>query len=73
MKLSAQFLQGGVVHGQMAHCGVGGGAGPGLWGECHLDANLKSGEGEWGDTGEKELNNKQHCLRPEKAFFPPLF
>ena len=41
--------------------------------ECHLYANLKSGEGEWGNTGEKELNNKQHCLRPEKAFFPPLF
>lgn len=39
--------------------------------ECHLYANLKSGEGEWGDTGKKELNNKQHCLRPEKAFFPP--
>ena len=42
-------------------------------GECHLYANLKSGEGEWGNTGEKELNNKQHCLRPEKAFFSPLF
>ena len=26
MEVSAQFLQGGVVHGQMAHCGVGGGA-----------------------------------------------
>ena len=40
--------------------------------ECHLYANLKSGEGEWGNTGEKELNHKQHCLRPEKAFFSPL-
>ena len=35
--------------------------------ECHLYANLKSGEGEWGNTGEKELN---HVL-PLSPPFPP--